>query len=203
MGRAATRSSLLTPRVHRRYRRQRRRLYKISNVNLSADIVSGSVAGLISGLLVSVTLWLINHFNKPKFEYFHTGDNTGHFYYNRLRPIIIGGSFVICHGSAFYERSPRGGDGGFYLGPKGDQVFSTGSSTGAIVPGQLIDFTYRYAPLGYLLNKEARQTAHLQTMDPIHLTGLENEGRNASREIRSERRGWRQARVTMTPSATK
>lgn len=196
-------SSLLPPRVHCHYCRPRPRLYKINNVNLSADILSGSVAGLISGLLVSVTLWLINHFNKRKFEYFHAGGNTGHFYYNRLRPIIIGGSFVICHGPALYERSPRGGDGGFYLGPNGDQVFSTGSSTGAIGPGQSIDFTYRYAPLSYLLNKDARQAAYFQTMDPVHLNGLDNEGRNASRDSRSERKGWRQARVTMTPSATK
>lgn len=172
-------------------------------MNLSADILSGSVAGLISGLLVSVTLWLINHFNKPKFAYFHVGDSTGHFYYNRLRPIIIGGSFVICHGPALYERSPRGGDGGFYLGPNGDQVFSTCSTTGAIGPGQIIDFTYRYAPLNYLFNKDARHDAYFTTMDPVHLTSLENEGRNASREIKSERKGWRQGRVTLTPSATK
>jgi hypothetical protein len=171
-------------------------------MTLWANIVSGSVAGVVSGLIISATLWFINHFNRPKFEFFHVGGNAGHFYYNRLRPIIIGGSFVICHGPALYERNSRGGDGGFYLGPKGTQVFSTGFTQGFISPGEAIDFTYRYAPVRYLVSLKARQEAYLQRMDPIELNSIAGD-QNWLKGVGSKGGRWRQARVVMAPSATK
>lgn len=164
------------------------------------SVISGIISGLVAGLLVSFTLWTINHFKKPKFEYFDTGNGLGHFYYNRYRPIIIGGSFVICHGPALIERSPRGGLGGFYFGPMHNQVFGTSTHPGFDLPaGNEVSLTYRYAPPKMWFSKSARLAATSMQMDPTTLC----ESACEDKHFRKEARGWKSSHVVLKPSATK
>lgn len=184
-----------------------------AQLNLWSNIISGTVAGLVSGLLVSFTLWAINHFSKPKFEYYDIGEGAGHFFYNRYRPIIIGGSFVLGHGPALIERTPRGGYGGFYLGTMGDQVFSTTTHPDLSITlptGETVSIAYRYAPLHYWWSQKARHKAFFQEMDPVALYTAQSKpkevGRRdeaAGRELTKSVRGWKMAHVILKPSATK
>ncbi|RSZ61185.1 hypothetical protein EAH68_14565 [Corynebacterium hylobatis] len=131
----------------------------IESSSLVSDITSGVASGTFAGLIISGTLWFINHSSKPKFEYFDIGNGLGHFFYNRYLPIVVGGSFVLGHGPAMTDQTRRAGTGGFYMGPRHDEVFSTSSSAEphfGLSPGESIEISYRYAPIRYWWNLKRR-----------------------------------------------
>lgn len=167
------------------------------------NIIGSTVSGVVAGLIVSFTLWSISHFSKPKFEFFDIGSGGGHLHYNRLRPIVIGGSYVSCHGPAMSERTPRGAYGGFYMGPKQDRVFSTSHFPGpGLPPGEIVSFTYRYAPLKAVLFRNSRH--ELPEIDPIALSSLQSG--HPVEELRispKQAKRWRIANVTIKPSSTR
>lgn len=169
-----------------------------------SDILSGVASGVIGGLIISTTLWLIHHFSKPKFEYFDVGDGLGHFFYNRYRPIVVGGSSVICGGPVMYERTPRAGSGGFYMGPKHSQVFATcrGQDTQfALRPGETIDIAYRYAPVRYWWSRSKRDEAWELQIDPAEVMSSRTAASDNS--VKKSVKGWKLGRVVLQPSATK
>lgn len=170
----------------------------------ASDILSGVASGVIGGLIISATLWLIHHFSKPKFEYFDVGDGLGHFFYNRYRPIVVGGSSVICGGPVMYERTPRAGSGGFYMGPKHSQVFATcrGKDTQfALRPGETIDISYRYAPVRYWWSRSKREEAWELQIDPFEVMSSRTSASDNS--VKKTVKGWKLGRVVLQPSATK
>lgn len=184
----------------------------IDQAGIWANIIGGSIAGLVSGLLISTTLWAISHFSRPKFEYFDVGNGLGHFYYNRYRPIIVGGSFVLGHGSALIERSARGGLAGFYMGPMHDQVFSTSTylpANGGLSTGETVGISYRYAPFRYWWSCDARHAAFFQEFNPVDLYSSRAKNRKEARKdpeysaIRKSSKGWKLAHVVLKPSATR
>lgn len=171
---------------------------------LVSDIVSGVASGTFAGLIISGTLWFINHFSKPKFEYFDIGNGLGHFFYNRYLPIVVGGSFVLGHGPAMTDQTRRAGTGGFYMGPKHDEVFSTSSSAEphfGLSPGESIEISYRYAPIRYWWNLKRRQQAFRLEVDPTIVFNARHTP--SDQDLRKTAKGWKIGRAVLKPSATR
>lgn len=188
-----------------------RNIYTISSddqtTSIWNDVVSGTTAGLVSGLMVALMLWTINHFRRPKFEYFDVGNGLGHFHYNRLRPIIIGGTLLMHHGSTMVEQNPRAGDGGFYMSPMSDQVFATSHDRNfPLETGEEFLISYRLAPWKMRFCSKARVHAHDLRMDPLSVLNSkcsEDQPSDELKQLRKETRGWKTRHIPFLPSSTR
>lgn len=169
------------------------------------NVISGTTAGLISGSLISLTLWSINHYSKPKFEYFDIGPGLGHFFYNRHIPIVIGGSFLICHGPTMFRRGPRGGSGGFYMGPMHDEVFSNGTAQRGenySLVGETMVISYRLAPIRCWWSSRARHNATFLEKDPTEITTQIHSSTKNEKSKRRNTKSWKSVQITIKPSST-
>lgn len=181
---------------------------QLTIVNIWEDIIAGTAAGTMSGIIISISLWLIDHLRKPKFEYFHIAGEIAHFQYNRHRPIVIGGSHAHCHGPGLFERSPRGAHFGIYIGPMENHVFSTSQCATPLMPGDLIEIVYCYAPFRFLWNQEARQRSTLYAMDPLELHGTRSDSANhepqtTARSRQKTKHNWKSYNCILKPVASR
>lgn len=105
------------------------------------NLVLGIVSGVISGLIVALLFWLHSFLSKPPLELFHVGHERAVLRNNRLRAVVIGGSWELCNGSVLYRPDGfRGGTGGFYIEPLGQIVVGTKN----FAPGQTADLAVKY-----------------------------------------------------------
>ena len=56
------------------------------------NLTIGVVSGVISGLIVSFSLWLGSCYRKPRLELIHVAGNRAVLKNNRLRAVVIGGT---------------------------------------------------------------------------------------------------------------
>ncbi|OKX85537.1 hypothetical protein AKL15_11775 [Corynebacterium glutamicum] len=144
-------------------------------VNVVANTVAGVVGGVASGLIIAITLWWINHLNRPKFQYFDIGNGLGHFHYNRYRPVIVGGTFELGHGPAMIEQNMRAGMGGFYMAPMSNQVFSTSTNQYGLQVGGGFIMSYHYVPIWFWWSKTYRDQSYTIEKDPMDVFEAQRE----------------------------
>lgn len=105
------------------------------------NLLIGILSGVISGLIVSCSIWLLGYLRKPPLELVFAGDQRAVLKNNRLRPVVIGGAWEFENGDVLYRPDGfRGGNGGFYIPRLGQFVVGT-SHFG---PGQTADVAYKY-----------------------------------------------------------
>lgn len=105
------------------------------------NLIIGVVSGVISGLIVSFSLWLGSYYRKPRLELIHVAENRAVLKNNRLKAVVIGGTWELGNGSVLYRPDGhRGGEGGFYIPRYGEFVVGTRN----FLPGQTVDVVYKY-----------------------------------------------------------
>lgn len=105
------------------------------------NLLIGIVSGVFSGLIVSFAIWLWGYLRKPPLELIYAGAQRAVLKNNRLRPVVIGGTWELGNGNVLYRPDGfRGGTGGFYIPRLGQFVVGT-SHFG---PGQTADIAYKY-----------------------------------------------------------
>jgi len=177
---------------------------------VSVNTIASVIGGVVSGLIVALALWWINHLNRPKFQYFDVGNGLGHFHYNRYWPIIIGGAWELGHGPAMIEQNRRALDGGFYMEPMSNRVFATGNTRTGLETGETFQMVYRYVPLKVLFSKEYRRDAWKQRTDPMEVFNAQEHCKTAKLEDskpdndqKKLANTWKMTSVALLPGITK
>ncbi|MDY2979899.1 MAG: hypothetical protein SOR94_07720 [Lawsonella sp.] len=146
------------------------------------NLVIGVISGVISGLIVSFSLWLWNYWRKPPLELVHITKNRAVLKNNRLRAVVIGGTWEMGNGSVLYRADGfRGGEGGFYIKKFGEFVVGTTY----FLPGQTADIVYKY-----IKNEK----------DPAKVIQIEHSNVANASEIalnQDQYPAWKVARVTL------
>lgn len=136
------------------------------------DYLVAILGGVGSGLIVALVLAIFRIMDKPPFEATAGPDSTVTIINNRLRPAVIGGTWMMCEGSVVSERSPRGENHGILLRPRVPTVLERSQH---LAPGQTFVMTIRYIPLWrHLSRKLPSDHLHWQ-MDPTALVTNGNE----------------------------
>lgn len=123
----------------------------------------GIISGIISGLIVTAGLWLLDYLKRPRFILSYVSDNRAVMRYKGFRPVIIGGSFILHEGSVLYRPDGfRGGDTGLYVKPFSDTIFHTENFTA----GQTVHITYRY--FGWWPKPRQSKILHAENTYDLH-----------------------------------
>lgn len=90
-----------------------------------SSVASGTVSGVVAGLMVSLTLAFLNYRSKPLFEVKVAQDNIVVLFYRGLRPAVIGGTWELGKGTILTTSDGfRAGTYGICLPPQSETAFS-------------------------------------------------------------------------------
>lgn len=102
------------------------------------------IAGIISGVIVSIASWFFHHYRKPKIELKYGAGGTLTLVYHRLTPIVIGGSWALEIGrDIFVTPSGRAATYGIVVKPFEQQVLL---SMREYIAGEAIAVSYKRLP---------------------------------------------------------
>ncbi|KAB1550739.1 hypothetical protein [Corynebacterium sp. 321] len=108
---------------------------------MNEALILGIISGVISGFLVSFSLWFADYLRRPPVELIYSGENRATLRNNRFRPVVVGGSWRPCGGSAIRRADGyRGGEGGFYI----PRLGRTYVATEQFHPGETATVMYKY-----------------------------------------------------------
>lgn len=134
------------------------------------SISSGTISGVVAGLIVAATLGVLNQLNRPRFELRQVAPNLAVLKHSRWGAVVMGGSYafergaVLCTAEGF-----RAGTGGIYLPGRSETVLRTDAGLGELQVGEVVSISFRRAPWFPIHRTPRMARAHSWHVDPIEV----------------------------------
>ena len=156
------------------------------NLSIADAIATGTISGILSGLIVAGTIKVISSAMTDTFSFSHVGNEKSVLSYRGSRPIVIGGSFLLGEGPVLTTADGRrAGQSGIVVRPRSLTVFDTGR----VQPGEPFDFTYRKVP--WLRFNKLERTGELYRWE-CDVMEFYNDSK--------PKKGWKLASAVLMPS---
>lgn len=103
------------------------------------DLLSNSMGGVISGLIIAATIAILVKVRTPLFEVVQVAENRAILKYNGWLPIELGATWDMGKGEILFSPDPKGAIAGDRMAPHSDKVVSFIQ----ITPGESLSIAYR------------------------------------------------------------
>lgn len=152
------------------------------------SIISGSISGVIAGLVVAGALYLI----RPKFELRQITPSLAVLHHHGLHAVILGGSYAFERGQVLSTAEGfRAGTGGILLPRFSDTVFRIDiAGAGPLAVGEVVTISYRKAPPFLKYRPKMTRRTYGWDVDPIELYG----------SPKKEHCGWKTRNLVLHPA---